>query len=895
MTDQRTTIRETDILEALPFILVSIIRAQDTQDLYRVVYDTLEMSLGLKSMAVGIFHRQRDSMTFPFVSDEMGLNPGEIFNISRRKSLITRVIEAGTPLLFHEKEIQAISQGMTLPMAGAGCKAWAGIPLMSGGLLSGILIIQARGTEKEITEDHLTVLASVAGLISVFVEKNELQSALRQSKDMMQVMREITRAIHSSENLGHLFEKIHRALGRIINVSNFYIGIYNLETNMIRFPFFRDQYDDLSVWEDVSYLRTDSLTSEVFHKCQPLLLREEDLVERSEKKMIIGTVPKIWLGIPLMTKTEPIGVMVVQSYSDPDMFDETDMEILNAVSEQIAVAVERKRAEEEMKKSETKYRELFDSMPNGFYTSSPDGYFIDANRAFVKMLGYVSLDELKSVYIPGAIYFQESERDDILSQQMNEEFVEVQETYRMKRKDGEEVWVEDNARYIRDAEGNILYNQGVCRDITRRRKAEKALQESEARFRTLINHSYDAVLIHQPNGRIIDVNRTMLKMFNLTYEEALSYSISDYSGPGSDPETEKERWARVMEGEDMLFSWQARRPKDGSLFDAEIFLTRIVSGGRQLILNNIRDITEQKKAEKALRTSEEKHRLLFENAVEGIFQTTPEGKFLSVNPSFIKILGFESEKDLFSKVRDIGRQQYVDLAEREEFKSRIEAEGMIRDFETRLRKKDGTTIWVSLNARTVRDENGHSLYYEGFLQDITERKQAQEELYRVSIHDHLTGICNRRYVFERLKTMVLEFQREAQDFSLSIIDLDYFKKINDTHGHPAGDFILKEFARILREGFRPYDLVGRYGGEEFIVVAMNMELSIAHAAFLRLKEFVRSHAFDFNGTVIPVAFSAGLTSTAEPGIEVTVENLIQRADERLYRAKQQGRDRVVLD
>jgi len=387
----------------------------------------------------------------------------------------------------------------------------------------------------------------------------------------------------------------------------------------------------------------------------------------------------------------------------------------------------------------------------------------------------------------------------------------------------------------------------------------------------------------------------MLKMFNLTHDEALSYSISDYSGPQSNPETAKERWARVMEGEDMLFSWQARRPKDGSLFDVEIFLTQIVSGGRQLILNNIRDITEQKKAEKALRTSEEKHRLLFENAVEGIFQTTPEGKFLSVNPSFIKILGFESEKDLFSKVRDIGRQQYVDPAEREEFKSRIEAQGMIRDFETRLRKKDGTTIWVSLNARTVRDENGHSLYYEGFLQDITERKQAQEELYRVSIHDHLTGICNRRYVFERLKTMVLEFQREAQDFSLSIIDLDYFKTINDTHGHPAGDFILKEFARILREGFRPYDLVGRYGGEEFIVVAMNMELSIAHGALLRLKEFVRSHAFDFNGTVIPVAFSAGLASTAEPGIEVTVENLIRRADERLYRAKQQGRDRVVLD
>ena len=225
----------------------------------------------------------------------------------------------------------------------------------------------------------------------------------------------------------------------------------------------------------------------------------------------------------------------------------------------------------------------------------------------------------------------------------------------------------------------------------------------------------------------------------------------------------------------------------------------------------------------------------------------------------------------------------------------IESKGMVKDFETQLLKKDGNPIWVCLNARTVRDESGVLLYYEGFMQDITERKQAQDELYRVSIHDHLTGICNRRYVFERLNAIVEERQRETRDFSLSIIDLDFFKKINDTHGHPAGDHILREFALILSESFRPYDLVGRYGGEEFIVVAMNIDIAQTRNMLERFRDIVKARIFDFNGTQIRLTFSAGVANTYEPGLKMTVEDLIRKADERLYLAKEQGRDRIVYE
>lgn len=136
---------------------------------------------------------------------------------------------------------------------------------------------------------------------------------------------------------------------------------------------------------------------------------------------------------------------------------------------------ERKKADEALKASEAKYRDLFDKMPNGFYTSTPEGNFVDANPAFVRMLGYDSIDELRSVHIPTDIYVHETERVQMHSENYNTEFVDRMESYRLKRKDGQIIWVEDHARYMKDKNGRVLFNQGVCKDVTDRKKAEEEL------------------------------------------------------------------------------------------------------------------------------------------------------------------------------------------------------------------------------------------------------------------------------------------------------------------------------------------------------------------------------------------------------------------------------------
>lgn len=213
--------------------------------------------------------------------------------------------------------------------------------------------------------------------------------------------------------------------------------------------------------------------------------------------------------------------------------------------------------------------------------------------------------------------------------------------------------------------------------------------------------------------------------------------------------------------------------------------------------------------------------------------------------------------------------------------------------EYRILTADQKEKWVFDQGVFIYDNEHKVKSIEGLIIDINGRKQAEEALYLVSIHDHLTCIYNRRYIFDRLDIMIQEHQREDQEFSISIIDLDFFKAINDTYGHPAGDFILKEFATILTNSFRPYDLVGRFGGEEFIVITMNINMKQTEDILNRVRKTVKDHVFNFNGTHLKIAFSAGITHTLELESEITVEKMIQKADQRLYLAKDQGRDRII--
>lgn len=213
--------------------------------------------------------------------------------------------------------------------------------------------------------------------------------------------------------------------------------------------------------------------------------------------------------------------------------------------------------------------------------------------------------------------------------------------------------------------------------------------------------------------------------------------------------------------------------------------------------------------------------------------------------------------------------------------------------EYRIRRADGQVRWVFEQGDFVRNARGDIEALEGLIIDITDRKMAEAELYRQSTLDHVTGLYNRRYLMERLQQLLAEHRREPRPFALAILDLDHFKLVNDAYGHQAGDKVLAAFSRLLQSCCRPYDLVGRYGGEEFMAIILNRDTAAATQVMERLRVQVADTPFAVNGEAARITVSVGVASSRELDSDGGLEALIRLADQRLYAAKEQGRNRVV--
>jgi PAS domain S-box-containing protein len=180
---------------------------------------------------------------------------------------------------------------------------------------------------------------------------------------------------------------------------------------------------------------------------------------------------------------------------------------------------------------------------------------------------------------------------------------------------------------------------------------------------------------------------------------------------------------RVSRGETVR--WEVQSPKDHRWYSVINTPIRHPDGSMSKMAM-IQDITLQKRMEKALQESEARYRGIFENAVIGIFQSTPEGRILSVNPAMAQMFGYDSPEDMITGVKDLGHQVFVDPKQRDQMKHELAETGVVRGREYQLFRKDGTKIWGSVDARAVRDDSDAISYYEGFVQDITARKKIKK-------------------------------------------------------------------------------------------------------------------------------------------------------------------------
>lgn len=305
----------------------------------------------------------------------------------------------------------------------------------------------------------------------------------------------------------------------------------------------------------------------------------------------------------------------------------------------------------------------------------------------------------------------------------------------------------------------------------------------------------------------------------------------------------------------------------------------------------------EKPIELSLKESELRYRRLFETAQDGILILNANtGSITDVNPFLINMLGYSREEFVEKKLWEVGAFQDIE-ASREAFEA-LQKDMYIRYEDLPLRAKNGKLVQVEFvsNVYSVGSTN----VIQCNIRDITERKQAEEALVKseaqlreLSVRDHLTGLFNRRYMEETLERELLRVSRKNLSLALIMLDVDNFKTINDTYGHANGDQTLREVSKLLSSHVRGDDVLCRMGGDEFMIIMPEASRKVTLERAEHLHEHASNFQIEFDGQPLPViSLSMGIAIFPDHGSNSA--SLLKAADHALYRAKRQGKGKVVL-
>ncbi len=466
----------------------------------------------------------------------------------------------------------------------------------------------------------------------------------------------------------------------------------------------------------------------------------------------------------------------------------------------------------------------------------------------------------------------------------------------------------------------IRANQALNKEIRAREQMTVALEASRQRFQAIFNEAAIGIAQIDLNDRILDTNIALQTLLRYREEELQDKFLKILAHP-DDADIDQWKNEKMLAGKYDTYRVSKRYIcKNGAIVWTNQSCSIVRDTTQPFIISMIEDITERKQAEEARWEAEKKYREIFENAIEGIFQCTPTGRYLSVNPAFVRMLGYESAEQIYNEITDIGQQVYVNPQRRTEFINLLNGHSNVQDFEYQARCRDGRVIWLNETVRVVRDNNGQIHYYEGIVEDVTERKQVEEKLRHDATHDQLTRLLNRA-AFTALLTKALARLHKARaespsqgkrdeepaenhmengpfsisfplEFAVLFVDLDRFKIVNDSMGHLVGDQLLTEIGRRLDSDACENDVVARFGGDEFALMLENLpDLSTLYQRIECIQQQL-SRPYTLKNETFNTTASIGIAPSNSEYL--SADEILRDADTAMYEAKKQGRGKSVI-
>jgi diguanylate cyclase (GGDEF)-like protein/PAS domain S-box-containing protein len=435
-------------------------------------------------------------------------------------------------------------------------------------------------------------------------------------------------------------------------------------------------------------------------------------------------------------------------------------------------------------------------------------------------------------------------------------------------------------------------------------------REEKEKLQLIFNTSPDgAIISRMTDGLILDVNAGFLFMSGYTREEVINRSTLDINFWHHAQDRERFIQELNTKGtcENLEFVFQR---KNMSKFPGSISANTILIQEDTHIISIIHDITKNIQAAEEIRESEELYRSILDASPDDITITDINGNILVVSPAALKMFGYSSEYENFVGSRLIN---YIVPNEREQAASniqRIRKGEFIGPNEYHGIQSDGCIIDIEVNSGIIHDANGKLSKMVFVVRDITERKkteqQIQELVRQLEIEksaallnantDSLTGLANRRFFDEALNTEYHRMKRSKTPLSLIMLDVDYFKRFNDTYGHVAGDDCLRQIGTTLKTYVgRTTDIVARYGGEEFVAILTDTDQTGARILAERIRQAVQNLGIPHRDSDIAeyVTVSLGIATIYSTTL-ASAEEALALADEALYCAKRDGRNRVSV-